>query len=338
MTTPIIPDFQAFSSELHRIFSSAKLETGGQLAQYIPELARANPEHFGASVCTVDAQRASFGDAQVTFSAQSTSKPILYCAALDELGAERVHQHIGWEPSGHGFNEITLNRRSLPHNPMINAGAIMACALIKQGSSTTDKCNHVLDLMADLSAGERPGFNGAVYLSEKDSADRNYALGHFMREKKAFPQGTDLFGTLDLYFRTCSIEVTTNSLSIIAATLANAGICPLTGKRVLAGETVKHCLSLMSSCGMYDFSGEFAFSIGLPAKSGISGGLMVVVPNVLGIGLWSPRVDAYGNSVRGVAFCRELVATYNFHQYDSLLSHAEKIDPRRKISTEERPS
>jgi glutaminase len=173
-------------------------------------------------------------------------------------------------------------------------------------------------------------FNNSVYLSERLTADRNFALGYFMREKKAFPENTNLIDTLEFYFQCCSIEVNAEGMANVAATLANAGICPITGEKVLEPDTVKNCLSMMYSCGMYDFSGEFAFAIGLPAKSGVAGGLMVVVPNLLGICIYSPRLDELGNTVRGISFCKELIKTFNFHNYDSLTSGNNKTDPRLK--------
>jgi glutaminase len=152
-----------------------------------------------------------------------------------------------------------------------------------------------------------------------------------MKEKGVFPAGTDLVSTLEFYFQCCSIESTCERMSIVAATLANGGVCPTTGIRVLKPSTVRACLSLMYSCGMYDFSGEFAFSIGLPAKSGVSGALMVVVPNVMGFCLWSPPLDTLGNSVRGIDFCKALVSRFNFHHYDDLVgSLKHKKDPRRR--------
>jgi glutaminase len=173
--------------------------------------------------------------------------------------------------------------------------------------------------------------------SERRTADRNFALGYFMREHGSFPEGTDLVETLEFYFQCCSIEVDARSLSVVAASLANGGVNPLTGDRVFSADTVRKCLSLMSSCGMYDYSGEFAFTIGLPAKSGVSGGLMIVVPGVMGICVWSPRLDALGNSVRGVAFCKELVGRFNFHVYDSFAAGevSGKRDPRRGKNEEE---
>lgn len=327
---PVIHDFEGFGRELGEIFERVRDKKDGAVATYIPQLARVEPEAYGAAVCTIDGMRWSTGDASVDFTAQSTMKPINYCIAVEELGVAKVHDVVGREPSGRGFNELTLNHDSRPHNPMINAGAIATCSLIKQGTPVAERFDHVTEQWRRLAGGAKPGFSNAVYLSEREKGDRNYALGYFMKEKRVFPEGTDLIQTLEFYFQCCSIETTCERSAAIAATLANGGICPLTNERVLAFDTVRACLSLMYSCGMYDFSGEFAFTIGLPAKSGVSGALMVVVPNVLGLCLWSPRLDALGNSVRGLAFLNELVARYNFHNYDDLVnSLATKRDPRQ---------
>lgn len=327
----IIPDFKSFRTEIKRVFTTTKSNKNGHVATYIPQLGRVNPEYFGVSICTIDGQRLSLGDSAVPFCIQSICKPINYCIALEEHGETKVHQHIGREPSGIGFNGLVLNSKGLPHNPMINAGAIMACSLVKPKLDMADRFDYVLDTWTNLSGNLRAGFNNAVYLSERQTADRNFALGYFMRENKAFPENTNLIDTLEFYFQCCSIEVTAEAMAITAATLANAGICPTTGNRVLQPDTVKNCLSLMASCGMYDFSGEFAFTIGLPAKSGVAGGLMVVIPNLMGICIWSPRLDELGNSVRGIEFCKELVSTFNFHNFDSLTGgRSNKQDPRLK--------
>jgi glutaminase len=214
---------------------------------------------------------------------------------------------------------------------MINSGAIMCCSLIKPQLQIADRFDYVMDRWRALAGGVKAGFSNPTYLSERATADRNFALGYYMQERKAFPKGTNLVETLEFYFQCCSIEQTCSSMAVVAATLANGGVCPLTGEQVLRPKTVQHCLSLMSSCGMYDFSGEFAFSIGLPAKSGVAGAIVVVVPNVAGFCVWSPRLDRLGNSVRGIAFCRGLTERFNFHNYDSLTGLSEKKDPRRRV-------
>lgn len=327
----VIPDFDTFCQTVDGIFDAAAEDESGEIANYIPQLSRMDPSHHGMALCTIDGQRYGRGSHRVPFSLQSVMKPVNYCMALEEQGEEVVHRHIGREPSGFGFNELRLNPDGLPHNPMVNAGAIMACALIRPKGGLVQRFEAVMDTWARLSGGKRPGFNNAVYVSERQSADRNFALAYFMREKGAFPEGSSLMETLDFYFQCCSLEVNSEHISIAAATLANGGVCPLTGERVMEASTVRHCLSLMSTCGMYDFSGEFAFHIGLPAKSGVSGAIMVVVPNVMGVGLFSPRLDSLGNSVRGLRFCEGLVSTFPFHRYDNLSGLSGKADPRVPI-------
>jgi len=323
----VVPDFSAFARDLERIFDASFGNEAGRVADYIPQLARVDPHQFGAAVCTIDGQRASFGDASEPFCLQSACKPISYCIALEERGEEKVHAHVGWEPSGHSFNELTLNDRGLPHNPMINAGGIMSCALIAPDLPVAERFEHVMSIWRELTGGAALGFNNPVYLSERQTADRNFALAHFMREKKAFPPGINLVEVLEFYFQCCSIEITCERAAVAAATLAGGGVCPLTGRRVFEPATVQRCLCLMTSCGMYDFSGEWAFRIGLPAKSGVSGVIMTVVPNIMGLCTWSPRLDDNGNSVRGIDFFRRLVEVFSFHAYDGL-DEGTKKDPR----------
>ncbi len=343
----VIPDFTQFCAELEEIYDATHANRSGHAADYIPQLNLSEPEvdQYGIAICTVDGQCHSVGDAHAFFSVQSTCKPINYCLALEEHGEDRVHAHVGHEPSGLGFNELTLNKHNRPHNPMINAGAIMSSSLIKLKDKRQKKAqgefsemdvrgwagrrfDHVMRCWEALCGGEKPRFSNSVYLSERQTADRNFALAYYMREKGAFPEDIDLHDALDFYFQCCAIEMNADMMSKVAATLANGGICPVSGVRVFQTDTVKNCLSMMSCCGMYDFSGEFAFSIGLPAKSGVSGALLIVIPNVMGICTWSPRLDEHGNSVRGIDFCQRLVKTFNFHNYDNLTNVSGKKDPR----------
>jgi len=217
------------------------------------------------------------------------------------------------------------------------AGGIMSSALSKQREPIADRFDVVAAMWTRLAGGVKPGFSNATYLSERATADRNFALGYSMREHRAFPDATDLIESLEFYFQCCSLEMTAQTLSVVAATLANGGLCPLTGDQVLTQRTVESCLSLMLSCGMYDYSGEWAFRIGLPAKSGVSGVVLTVIPGVMGFCTWAPRLDAQGNSVRGIDFNRRLVERFNFHVYDGLGKGAtHKIDPRLHEDADER--
>uniref|UniRef100_A0A8C4NCX5 glutaminase n=1 Tax=Eptatretus burgeri TaxID=7764 RepID=A0A8C4NCX5_EPTBU len=268
----VIPDFQNFTAQIDSIHENAKGLTWGKVADYIPQLAKFSPDLWGVSICTVDGQRYSVGDTKMPFCLQSYV-----------LGTQHVHRFVGKEPSGLRFNTLSLNEEKIPHNPMVNAGAIVITSLIKVRYKQ---------------------YPFGRFQSERDTGDRNFAIGYYLKEKKCFPEGTDLGTCLDFYFQLCSIEVTCESASVLAATLANGGICPITGEHVLSPEAVRNTLSLMHSCGMYDFSGQFAFHVGLPAKSGVCGAILLVVPNVMGIVCWSPSLDKLGNSVRGIHFCQ----------------------------------
>lgn len=327
----VIPHFTDFRRRISAIFDDVLDHRGGEVAGYIPQLARVDPDLFAVAVCTIDGQQFALGDDEETFCVQSTCKPITYSIALDELGESVVHRHVGREPSGRGFNELTLTDRGLPHNPMINAGAIMCSSLVKPELSLADRFDHVMQVWNKLCGGRKVGFDNAVFLSEKETADRNFALAYFMRENSAFPPDTHIANTLDFYFQTCSITLDVRQMAVMAATFANGGICPTTSVPVLKSENVKNCVSLMASCGMYDFSGEYAFTVGIPAKSGVSGAMFLVIPGVCGIVIYSPRLDRLGNSVRGLAFSKRLSQQFAFHTYANMVDDDSLIDPRRPM-------
>jgi glutaminase len=311
-----IPDFPAFCREVDTIRAATESNTGGAPADYIPQLARVDPDQYGVGICSVDGQRYACGDSSTPFCVQSTTKPLAYAMALEHFGEDVVHMHVGREPSGRNFNERVLNPESRPHNPMINAGAIMTSSLVRPDLCLADRWDFVMDTWTRLAGGKKPGFANSVYLSESATADRNWCLGYMMQEAGAFPENTDLKEVLEFYFMLCSIEVDAEMMSVIAATLANGGVCPLTGDRVFNARTVRNTLSLMSSCGMYDYSGEFAFQMGFPCKSGVGGSLVIVIPGVTGICTWSPSLDRLGNSVRGQDFCKALVQRYAVHHLE----------------------
>eukprot|EP01137_Pigoraptor_chileana_P028306 Opistho-2@12110 len=326
----IVPEFDLFCKQIEDIYRRTMPNKGGKVADYIPQLARVNPEQYGVALCTVDGQRFSIGDARTEFCVQSCCKPINYCLALEEHGVDKVHSHVGREPSGRGFNELTLNERGLPHNPLINSGAIMVCGLMREDLDMADRFDYVTKAWQRMAGGARVGFSNSTYLSERQTADRNFCLAYFMRENNGFPPkaAKNLTEVLEFYFQCCSLEMTAEAMSVVAGTLANGGVCPITNERIMSPATVRHCLSMMLSCGMYDYSGEFAFSIGIPAKSGVAGALMIVVPNVMGICTWSPRLDRQGNSVRGVDFCKEFGGRFTFHDFDELV-HIGRVNGKR---------
>jgi len=248
--------------------------------------------------------------------------------ALDLHGEAKVHRHVGHEPSGRNFNERILKQpENIPHNPMINAGAIMTAGLVKMDETEWDRFDYVMNVWKMLSGNRKPGFQNSTFMGERATAARNNCLAWMMVEAGAFPKevSNKLDKVLEAYFSWCSIEVTCESMATIAGTLANSGICPTTGERVFSAETVSRCLSLMASCGMYDYSGEFAFACGFPAKSGVSGVLCIVIPGVCGLATFSPRLDALGNSCRGIQFCQLLSERFAFHAFDSLPQRSARV-------------
>jgi glutaminase len=282
----------------------------GQVATYIPELAKADPGWFGICIATTDGQVYETGDTRIPFTIQSISKPFTYGLALEDRGRYAVLEKIGVEPTGDAFNSISLAPESgRPLNPMINAGAIAATSLVA-GHSPADRFERLLAVFS-LYAGRSLGLDHAVYESERETGHRNRAIGHMLRNFDIL--SGDPEPALDLYFRQCAIAVSCRDLSVMAATLANGGQNPVTGDRVVRPELVRDILSVMTTCGMYDAAGEWVYWVGMPAKSGVAGGILAVLPGQLGIGVFSPALDERGNSVRGVATCRDLSTELNLH-------------------------
>jgi len=286
----------------------------GEVANYIPQLGTVNPDIFGISICTVNGDMINIGDTTEHFCIQSCSKPLSYCIARQENKDKDIHAYVGYEPSGRSFNAFQLNNDNIPHNPLINTGAIMIASLIEPNEEPSRRFELINKYYQKLCGGVgKLGFDNSVFLSEQHHADRNISLAYYMRENKAFDDNVgpkEIEKHLNLYFQSCSITINSQMGASITATLANAGTSPITGENVFKDDVTRDCLSLMYMCGMYDYSGQFAFKIGLPGKSGVSGCLFLVVPNKMGICIWSPRLDKMGNSVRGVEFCKEFIKRY----------------------------
>lgn len=308
----IVDDFEVFRSEFNEAFDECKSECSGEITTYIPGLSLYDNNKWAASLCTVDGQVHNVGDFEDLFTIQSTTKPIFYGIASDIVGADVIHQHVGKEPSGFGFNKIQVGHGDLPHNPLINTGAITISSLLLPDKPMSERFSYIMEKYTALAQGSTRNvtFNNSVYLSEKHNGHRNYAIGYYLKDKGCLTAETNLTDTLELYFQLCSIETDVSAMSVIAGALANGGRNVFTGEQIISEEVVQNMLTLMFSCGMYDYSGEWAFEIGLPAKSGVSGVIMVVIPNIGGIAMWSPLLDRYGNSVRGVKFTKELVKRY----------------------------
>lgn len=305
-------DLQAAIQEIHAHYRTSD---DGEVATYIPELSKANPDHFGVCVATTDGRIFSAGDCDQPFTLQSISKPFVFALALQAFGDEQVSRRVGVEPSGDAFNSIELQAgTNRPCNPMINAGAITTTALLhaKHGADTFELLRERLS----AAAGRTLELDQAVYESERRTGHRNRAIAHLLLNFGMVHDEAE--AALDVYFRQCSILVTCRDLALMGATVANLGRHPVTGAEVLSAPTMKQMLAVMFTCGMYDYSGEWAYRVGVPAKSGVSGGLMAVVNRQIGLATYSPRLDARGNSARGIEACVDLTGRFGLHAFDAL--------------------
>ncbi len=288
---------------LERLHERWRGERSGVVADYIPPLALAEPDWFGIAVATTDGHCYEVGESRREFTIQSISKPFTYGIALQEHGFAAVDAKVGVEPSGDAFNSISLAPDTgRPLNPMINAGAITSASLLP-GAGPEEREQRVVEAYGRF-AGRPLAVATEVYEAERGTGHRNRAIGHMLRGADILEQNPEL--ALDLYFRQCSVAVDCHDLSLMAATLANGGVNPLSGERVLGREYVDRVLSVMTTCGMYDSAGEWVVDVGMPAKSGVAGGVLAVLPGQLGIAVFSPPLDRHGNSVRGVEVCRQI--------------------------------
>jgi glutaminase len=290
-------------------YAEFSAETGGNVANYIPELGKADPDHFGISLATLDGHVYEVGDSRIPFTIQSMSKPFVFALALDTLGAARVESEIGVEPSGDPFNSIRLNAENHPFNPMVNAGAIACTGLIHEAKG--ERAFEYIRRALGRFAGRELGVDEAVYASESATGDRNRAIGYLLRNSSVIKD--DVAAVLEVYFRQCSVLVTAQDIAIMAVTLANRGINPVTGEQVVTPYAISRALSVMTSSGMYDYAGEWIYRVGIPAKSGVGGGILAALPARLGLGSYSPRLDGHGNSVRGIKVCEALSQHYDLH-------------------------
>ncbi|NEQ49973.1 MAG: glutaminase A [Leptolyngbya sp. SIO3F4] len=302
---------QTFLEKLHQTYAGMDK---GQVASYIPELSKANPDWFGISVVTTDGQVFNVGDTAHNFTIQSISKVFSYGLALEDHGRDVLLEKVGVEPTGDPFNSIIrLDEGShRPYNPMINAGAIATTSLLK-GDSPTDKLNRLLK-MFERYTGHDVFIDMPTFMSERATGHRNRAMAHLMLNFGMIDKAID--AALDLYFQQCAVMVTCCDLATMAATLANHGKNPITKAEAINEDYVRDMLSVMYTCGMYNRAGEWAYRVGMPAKSGVSGGILAVIPGKAGIATFSPPIDSNGNSVRGLHVFEALSKEYNLHMFD----------------------
>ncbi|MDJ0615428.1 MAG: glutaminase A [Calothrix sp. MO_192.B10] len=308
--TSVTSGFRTYLNELHEKYQSLN---EGAAADYIPELALANPEHFGICVVTVDGQVFEVGECDKLFTVQSISKAFMFGLALEIHGREYVNHKVSVEPTGEAFNSIVLDEKTnRPYNPMVNAGAIATTDLI-EGKNGTERLKRVLDMFKRYT-GRDHDINVPVFLSEKATGNRNRAMAYLMLNFGMVSEKIE--ETLDLYFQQCSIMVNTRDLAMLSATLANGGVNPVTKERALDEQYVQDVITVMLTCGMYDASGTWIYRVGMPAKSGVGGGITAVAPGKLGIGVFSPLLDGKGNSVRGIKVCEDLSRDFGLHLFN----------------------
>lgn len=298
---------------IENIVKVNKKETvNGNVATYIPELAAANPTHLGLCICKGNDLFCT-GDYEVKFTLQSVSKAIVLILALMDQGEEQVFEKVGKEPTGDPFNSIIrleTYKKQKPYNPMINAGAIAIAGLVK-GETPEVRLERVLNFVRLLAHNHKIDINEAVYRSERATGHRNRSIAHFLKDIGNIEGDPD--DVLDLYFSQCSIEVDCKDLSQIAMVLANDGKSHVTGEQLFPKRFAKIAKSYMMTCGMYDGSGEFAIKVGIPAKSGVGGGILAIVPHQYGIGVFGPALDEKGNSVAGLRVLEQLSETFDFN-------------------------
>ncbi len=300
----------SFIKDLHAKFKS---NHEGEVATYIPELGKANPDDFGICIATVDGRVISVGDCAHEFTIQSICKPFAFQMALEQLGREEVFQHVSVEPSGEAFNSIELEPATKrPYNPMVNAGAIATASLIK-GRSPEAGVKAFVEQMS-RAAGRPLRMDDAVLASESATGNRNRAIAYLLLNWGMIDSAVD--HALHQYFSECSLLVNCRDLATIAATVANTGTNPTTGEEAFEMKYLKDMLSVMFTCGLYDYAGEWAYHVGFPAKSGVGGGILGVVNRQLGVAVYSPRLDARGNSVRGIQVCKALADEFGLHVFD----------------------
>ena len=278
----------------------AHYTTQGHVATYIPELAKVDPDQFGIYVCMEDGGEYSAGDFRAKFTMQSVVKPLILLQALMDSGIGQVRALVGVEATGKPFDTFNYSDQALTGahiNPMINTGAIALCTLIR-GDGYEEKFCRLLELARKLSENTNLEVDQAVYQSEKLTGNKNRALAYLLT---AYGMITDpVEQILDCYFRACSILVNCRDLAKIARIFANHGVHPVTGEQLFQAEYAKYVNATLATCGMYDGSGEFALTGGFPAKSGVGGGILGVIPRRMGIGVFAPALDKHGNSVAGV--------------------------------------
>ncbi|HEX7747366.1 MAG TPA: glutaminase [Bordetella sp.] len=289
------PNYQEIIERIQREVEPWR--TAGRVADYIPELAGVRADQFGMAIVTVDGQVFRTGDADVRFSIQSISK-LFACTLAFQLLGDALWERVGREPSGTAFNSLVQleSERGKPRNPFINAGALVITDVLCRRFVRAE--NALVDFIRRL-AGERDiSYDLRVAKSELEHAERNRAMAHFIASFGNLEMPAD--DVIDAYCRQCAISMSCVEIAHAALFLANGGVSPASGERVLDTSSTKRLSALMLTCGTYDAAGDFVYRVGLPAKSGVGGGIVAVLPGEMAVCVWSPGLDANGNSLAGV--------------------------------------
>ena len=296
-----LPPAAKLRSALDDAMSAGKAAKGGKNADYIPALDKVDSKLFGVAIVTSGGEIMERGDTKQRFSIQSISKAFTLALVMEEMGAKAVEEKIGVGATGMPFNSIiaieTVNgeKDARPDNPLVNAGAIATVSWVP-AKSKEQRWERIIGIMSDF-AGRRLDVDKEVYRSESETNTRNRSISWLLAAYESL--GSDPMEALDLYTRQCSISVSAHDLAVMGATLSNGGVNPVTGKRVVSADTARRVLAVMMTAGLYENSGQWAVQVGVPAKSGVGGGIVAVVPGALSVGTFAPPLDAAGNSVRG---------------------------------------
>lgn len=301
-----------FNEILAEIVEEVRPNLGeGKVASYIPALAKADPKKFGMAITTINGDEFTVGDAEERFTIQSISKVFTLTMALERIGGE-LWDRVGREPSGSAFNSLVQleHEHGIPRNPLINAGAIVITDVIVSQFKEGKPIDAIVKFLRDRTSSSAVAIDEEVAHSERETGFRNFAMANFMKSFGNLHNDVDL--VLDTYFRQCSITMNCHELSRAMLYLAARGRDPVSGQEVVGAQRAKRINSLMLTCGHYDASGDFAFRVGLPGKSGVAGGIAAVVPRRLAIAVWSPGLNAQGNSFVGTLALEKFAAKTGF--------------------------
>lgn len=304
------------NDELQQFVEEAKhYAKDGKVADYIPELGKANPDHLSIAIYYPDGRCLVAGDRDKKFTLQSISKVICLAFVLMDRGFRYVFDRVGMEPTGDPFNSIAKLETMAPTkplNPMINAGALVVTHMLK-GDTVEERFNRLLTFIRELADDQDVSYSKEVARSEWESADLNRSLCYFLKQHRIITENVDAL--LDLYTKQCAIEMNCLDLARIGLIFAMNGVDPLNGKQIMSEDVARICKTFMVTCGMYNASGEFAIKIGIPAKSGVSGGIMGAVPSKFGVGIFGPALDEKGNSVAGLKLLELLSRNFQLSMF-----------------------